>query len=112
MVPLGPLTSPNLNISTIWVRDPWVAIQINLWGSLLSTTEVLHTCKKVNYFYLPIYFSQGWAPIVREWFAESELGVGANQVGSERWGKGGGVRGGNRGGMYILIKFSVKQLEH
>ena len=46
-------------ISTIWVRDPWVAIQINFWGSLLSRTEVLHTCKILNYFYLPIYFWQG-----------------------------------------------------
>ena len=81
LVPLGPLTFPNLNISTVWVRDPWLAIQINLSGSLLSTTEVLHTCKIVNYFYSPINFSQGWAPIVREWFAESELGLGANQVG-------------------------------
>ena len=23
---LGPLTSPNLNIAAIWVRDPWVSI--------------------------------------------------------------------------------------
>ena len=23
---LGPLTSPNLNIVAIWVRDPWVSI--------------------------------------------------------------------------------------
>ena len=88
MVALGPLTFPNLNILTIWVRDPWVSIQINFWGSLLSTTEVLHTCKIVNYFYLPIYFWQGGPPIVKEWFAESELWVEANQVGSERWGKG------------------------
>ena len=29
---LGPLTSPNLNIAAIWVRDPWVSIQINFWG--------------------------------------------------------------------------------
>ena len=26
---LGPLTSPNLNIAAIWVRDPWVSIEIN-----------------------------------------------------------------------------------
>ena len=31
-VALGPLTFPNLNILTIWVRDPWVSIQINFWG--------------------------------------------------------------------------------
>ena len=23
---LGPLTSPNLNIASIWVRDPWVSV--------------------------------------------------------------------------------------
>ena len=28
-VAMGPLTFLNLNISTIWVRDPWVTIQIN-----------------------------------------------------------------------------------
>ena len=49
-VALGPLTFPNLNISTIWVTDPWVPIQINCWGSLLPTKEVSHTCKIVNYF--------------------------------------------------------------
>ena len=49
-VALGPLTFPNLNISTIWVRDPWVSIQINFWGLLLPTKEVPHTCKIVNYF--------------------------------------------------------------
>ena len=26
---LGPLTCPNFNIAAIWVRDPWVSIQIN-----------------------------------------------------------------------------------
>ena len=92
MVALGPLTSPNLNISTIWVRDPWVAIQIKFWGSLLSTTEVLHTCKILNYFYLPIYFWQG-DPIVREWFAESRLGVGGKSGGVRGMGQGGGARG-------------------
>ena len=50
LVALGPLTSPNLNISTIWVRDPWISIQINFWGSLLPTKEVPHMCKIVNYF--------------------------------------------------------------
>ena len=47
---LGPRTPPNLNISTIRVRDPWVSIQIKFWTSLLSTKEVSHTCKIVNYF--------------------------------------------------------------
>ena len=50
LVALGPLTFPNLNISTIWARDPWVSIQINFCGSLLPTKEVPHTCKIVNYF--------------------------------------------------------------
>ena len=50
LVTLGPPTSPNLNISTIRVRDPWVSIQIKFWASLLSTKEVPHTCKIVNYF--------------------------------------------------------------
>ena len=49
-VALGPLTFPNLNISTIWVRYPWVSIQINFWVSLPPTKQVLHTCKLVNYF--------------------------------------------------------------
>ena len=50
LVSLGPPTPLNLNISTIRVRDPWVSIQIKFWASLLSTKEVLHTCKIVNYF--------------------------------------------------------------
>ena len=50
LVTLGPPTPPNLNISTIRVRDPWVSIQIKFWASLLSTKEVPHTCKIVNYF--------------------------------------------------------------
>ena len=49
-VAMGQLTFPNLNISTIWVRDPWVSIQINFWVSLPPTKEVPHTCKIVNYF--------------------------------------------------------------
>ena len=49
-VTLGPPTPPNLNILTIRVRDPWVSIQIKFWTSLLSTKEVPHTCKIVNYF--------------------------------------------------------------
>ena len=50
LVALGPLNSPNLNISTIWVRDAWVSIQINFWGFLPPRKEVPHTCKIVNYF--------------------------------------------------------------
>ena len=50
LVTLGPPTPPNLNISTIRVRDPWVSIQIKFWASLLSTKEVLHTCKIVYHF--------------------------------------------------------------
>ena len=46
----GPVTFLNLNISTIWVRDPWVSIQITFWVSLPPTKEVLHTCKIVYYF--------------------------------------------------------------
>ena len=49
-VVLGPLTFLNLNILTIWVRDPWVSIQINFLVSLPPTKEVPHTCKIVNYF--------------------------------------------------------------
>ena len=50
LVTLGLPTPPNLNILTIRMRDPWVSIQIKFWASLLSTKEVLHTCKIVNYF--------------------------------------------------------------
>ena len=50
LVTLGPPTPPNLNILTIRVRDPWVSIQINFWGSLPPTGEVPHTCKIVYYF--------------------------------------------------------------
>ena len=32
LVTLGPPTPPNLNISTIRVRDPWVSIQIKFWA--------------------------------------------------------------------------------
>ena len=49
-VALGPLTFPNLNISTIWVRDPWLSVQINFWVSVPTTKQVPHTCKIVNYF--------------------------------------------------------------
>ena len=37
LVTLGPPTPPNFNILTIRVRDPWVSIQINFWGSLPPT---------------------------------------------------------------------------
>ena len=50
LVALGPLIFPNLNIAAIWIRDTWLSIQINFWGSLLPTKEVLHTCKIINYF--------------------------------------------------------------
>ena len=50
LVTLGPPTPPNLNIATIRVRDTCVSIQIKFWASLLSTKEVSHTCKIVNYF--------------------------------------------------------------
>ena len=81
---LGPLTFPNLNISTIWVRDPWVSIQINFWVSLSPTTEVPHTCKIVNYFLI----------------ADLLLAGGGKIVGGRGCGKGqggGGKKGGGRG---------------
>ena len=49
-VAVGPFTFLNLNILIIWVRDPWVSIQINFWVSLPPTKGVPHTCKTVNYF--------------------------------------------------------------
>ena len=55
------LTSLNLNIAAIWVRDPWVSIQINFWGSLLSRKQVAHTCKILflSRFSLDHFFPQG-----------------------------------------------------
>ena len=50
LVTLGPPRPPNLNIAAIWVRDPWVSIQINFWGSEPPTEEVPHTCKIIYYF--------------------------------------------------------------
>ena len=50
LVTLGPPTPPNLNILTIWVRHPWVSIQINFCMSLPPAKEVLHSCKIINYF--------------------------------------------------------------
>ena len=98
-VALGPLKFLNLNISTIWVRDPWVSIQSNFWGSLQPIKEVPHTCKIVNYISLPIYFWQGGANCwvnglwkgARGWGPEG-WGQGVGQGG---WGKGSGVRGWN-----------------
>ena len=87
-VALGPVTFLNLNISTIWVRDPWVSIQINFWMSLPPTKEVPHTCKIVNYFYLPIYFWWGGGQIVWGWGCRKGQGSG---------GKKGGARGEGRG---------------
>ena len=44
------------------------------------------------------------------------LWKGAKGWGPEGWAKGGGARGirvrGQEGGIYILMKFSTKQLEH
>ena len=84
-VALGPLTFPNLNISTIWVRDPWVSIQINFLVSLPPTKQVPHTCKIVNYFKLLIYFWQGGGKLLGEWVAERGKGVGARRVGEGGW---------------------------
>ena len=92
-VAMGPLTFPNLNISTIWVRDPWVSIQINFWVSLPPTKQVPHTCKIVNYFQSLIYFLAGGAKLLREGVAERGKGVGARRVGGRGWDKGHGVRG-------------------
>ena len=39
-------------------------------------------------------------------------GVGARGVGQGAWGKGWGKGGPRGGGIYILMKFSTKQLEH
>ena len=62
LVTRGPPTPPNLNISTIRVRDLWVSIQINFWASLLPTGEVLHTCKIIYYFQSAIYFGSFFCP--------------------------------------------------
>ena len=107
---MGPFTFPNLNISTIWDRDPWVSIQINFWVSLSPTKEVPHTCKIVNYFQSPIYFWQGGQIVVRRGCTKRQW-----EWGQEGWGKGGGIMGvkqeGTKGGrIYIKIKFSTKQV--
>ena len=36
--------------------------------------------------------------------------MGAGRVGEGGWGKGGGVRGKQGGGIYIKMKFSTKQV--
>ena len=102
-VALGPVTFLNLNISTIWVRDPWVSIQINFWVSLPPTKEVLHTFKIVNYFQLLIYFWWGGGQIVGGRGCRKGQGVGGKKsgergegVGEGKWGKG--EQG---GGIYI-----------
>ena len=108
---LGPLRFVKFNSSAIWALHPWVSIQINFCGSLLSTTVVLHTCKILNYFYLPIYFWQGGpncqGMVCTKWARGGEQISWGKRDGARGWSKGG-----NRGGMYILMKFSVKQLEH
>ena len=71
------LTFPNLNISTIWVRDPWVSIQINFWVSLPPTKEVPHTCKIVNYFLIADLLLAGGAKLLGEGVAERGKGIGA-----------------------------------
>ena len=62
LVALGPPTPLNLIISTIWVRYPWVSIQINFWASLLPTGGVPHTCKIIYYFLSTIYFGSLFLP--------------------------------------------------
>ena len=105
LVALGPLTYLNLNISTIWVRDPWVTIQIKFWGSLLSTTAVLHTCKIVNYFYLPIYFWQGGPQLSGNGLQKVNQG-GGKSGGVIGMGQGGGVRGQQGWNVYFNEVFS------
>ena len=86
-VALGPLTFPNLNISTIWVRDPSVSIQINFWVSLLQNKCRIHV-KQLTIFNCRFTFSGGGAKLLREWVAERGKGVGARRVGKGGWSKG------------------------
>ena len=90
-VAMGPLTFPNLNISTIQVRDPWVSIQINFWVALSPTKEVPHTCKIVNYYKSLIYFWQGGPNCWGKGLRKEAMGWG-----HEGWGKG--VGQGGKGG--------------
>ena len=110
-VALAPLTFPNLNISTIWVTDPWVLIEINFWVSLAPTKEVPHTCKIVNYFKFLIYFWHGGDKIVGGRGCGKRQGGGSKKGWAKEVGQGGGERG-QGGGIYILMKYSTKQLEH
>ena len=55
--------------------------------SLPPTKQVLHTCKIVNYFYLPIYFLAGGGKIVEGRGCRKGQGDGARRVG-----EGGGIR--------------------
>ena len=75
----------------IWVTDPWVSIQINFWESLLSRTEVPHTCKIVNYFNCRFIFAKGGQNC---WEGVPQRGQGC---GARGWGKGDGQGGGVRG---------------
>ena len=100
---LGPLTSPNLNISTIWVRDPWVPIQINFWGFLPLTKEVPHRCKIVTYFYLPIYFGKRGAKLSGN---GCKKGARGGQIeGQIRWSEGDGTMGWGKGGNMVECIF-------
>ena len=53
----------------------------------------------------------GGAKLLGEGVVERGKGVGARGVGQGGWGKGVRVRG-QGGAIYILMKFSTKQLEH
>ena len=104
-VTLGPLTFPNLNISTIWVRDPWVSIQINFLVSLPPTKEVLHTCKIVNYFLIANLLLAGGANCWGKGLWRGAKGWG-KKVGEGWLGKGGGVRGARGWDLYFNKVFN------
>ena len=96
---MGPLTFPNLNISTIWVRYPWVSIQMNFWVSLPPTKQVPHTCKIVNNFYHRFTFGRG-GKIVGGRGCRKGQGGGGKKGWGRGWDKGHGVRG-KGSGIYI-----------
>ena len=54
----------------------------------------------------------GGGQIVREGVAETAQRDGGNRGRARQMGQGGGVSGDKGGGIYILMKFSTKQLEH
>ena len=54
----------------------------------------------------------GGGQIVGEWVPEQGQGGGGKKGGARGMGQGGGVRGAKGGGIYILIKYSTKQLQH